>query len=279
MADQIDQLRQTIQDLINVLGKGGKPTPATKEEDDARKKSAAAFAQFGNSVKGMLAGFVGIGAALKGLQGTREGYQLNYSTQHIFFEIANALRAPIRWLTNELEGLARVMHVVNTAGPGGGGIVGNTWKHYIDPYGLRKQIEADANRNFAGAPQAVRDRHPELSALSDAKMYRNLHPNVAYIPDAVLERQAREGKLSGYRQAAPRPRGAIAGDQQLQPMMHSEFGDVAGLQQKMQALSTDNPAQKRGLSLVETIAKAVVKMAYDETTANNMFPDDGLARD
>jgi hypothetical protein len=274
VADQIDQLRQTIQELITVLGKGGKPSPATKEEDDARKKSAAAFSQFGNAIKGMLTGFVGIGAALKGLQGTREGYQLSFSTQHLFYEIANALRAPIRFITNELEGLARVMHRVNTAGPGGAGVVGNAWKHYTDPYGLRKQIEADANKNFAGTSQAVRDRHPELSSLSDAKMYRNLHPGIAYIPDAVLERQAREGKLKDYRKAAPRPPGA-SGDQPLQPMFHSEFGDVAGLQQKMQALSTENPAQKRGLSLIETIAKAVIKMAYDESRANTMFPEDG----
>jgi hypothetical protein len=44
----------------------------------------------------------------------------------------------------------------------------------------------------------------------------------------------------------------------------------------MQALSTENPAQERGLSLIETIAKAVIKMAYGQKTADDMFPENSL---
>ena len=38
-----------------------------------------------NRVVGVAAGFASIGSVLRGLEGTREGYQLGYSIQHIFF--------------------------------------------------------------------------------------------------------------------------------------------------------------------------------------------------
>jgi hypothetical protein len=107
-------------------------------------------------------------------------------------------------------------------------------------------------------PDAQREKHPDWAAREDLIINRNLHPEAAGLNPEVLERQIQEGKIKapiGHKPGLPGQE-----DDHLQPMLHTSFEDVAGLQQKMQALSTENPAQERGLSLVEQIFNVLVKI-------------------
>jgi hypothetical protein len=318
MASEIENLRLAIIDLTVNLKSGGKgtatpamatpamatPAQAASASDMHVKATTKATSGFSGlaAVMGKFAlGLASVGTVLKGLSGTREGYHLDYAMNHIFFEIADMMRGPIRFITNELEGLARVLHYTNKASGNSGATAGGTvagsvgwagagWAaggpvigaisgfgHYIVE-GLtgdinRDKVNADALKDTARLSDKTRQRHPDIAALSDAETDRRMHPDAVQTPKAVLERQAREGKLKGYNHKAPELPGGGRGNDHIQPILTTSFGDVAGLQAKLQALSTENPAQERGLSLIETIAKAVLKMAYGQAEADKAFPE------
>ena len=249
MSDEIDKLTKALEDLTAHLKSGGgsglgggSPTPSKpKQEESGFKAMASSMGQFA-------VGLLSVGTVLKGLSGTREGYQLDYAANHLFYEIADMMRGPVRFITNELEGLARVMHHVNAASPSG------AESPYANPWGPNSKRWEESHFQSVLFP-----------GMGDGKrMHRALGPDD---PDPDDPRFARLPK-----KVADRHRGMNI-DDHLQPILHTSFGDVAGLQQRMQALSTENPAQEKGLSLIETIAKAVIKMAYNQETADNMFPE------
>ena len=169
------------------------------------RQASQGFEALAGKMKSFGLSLVSVGSVLKGLQGTREGYQLNYSLNHLFFEIADLLRDPIRIITRELEGFANVIHAVNASGDKANGI----------------------------GPMNV--LAPEI------KVFKQLW-NIS------------QGKKDID---APTPHN--------QPILHTSFGDVQGLQNRLQALSTENPAQARGLSLIESIYNVLVSI-------NNSLP-------
>src|SRR5579862_1606530 len=87
------------------------------KEEEAFAKLAENFNKLNQRIVGTVAGFATLGTIFRGLQNTREGYQLGYAIQHVFFEIANALRGPIRAMIQEFEGFAKVIRAVGDAAP------------------------------------------------------------------------------------------------------------------------------------------------------------------
>src|SRR5580700_10600488 len=104
-----------------LLGSPSAPQPQRQDQrlDSETKKAAAGFGLLNTK----LLAFAGVvAAATRGLDGTKEGYLLGYSIQHVFFEIADMLRTPIRIITNEIEGFARVLRAINQSSGGVGGV-------------------------------------------------------------------------------------------------------------------------------------------------------------
>jgi hypothetical protein len=181
-----------------------------KKQHDSFAKLNSIFTSLNSKVFSTVGAFASVAAVVRGLQGTIEGNRLDYSIQHIFFEIADALRGPVRFLTGELEGLANVVKFAN------------------------QEIEqrGHINENF------------------DALVQGGIGGMIGHMMGVAL-RDAKNAAL-GQQQ--------IAGSEHLKPLLKTSFGDVAGLQQRIQQLSTENPAQQRGLSLVETIYNVLVKI-------------------
>ena len=267
----------------------------------------------------------GAGAVLKGLSGTREGYHLDYAINHIFFEMADALRGPIRFITNELEGLARVIRAVSRSGEGAEtNIVGTLTsprraadksiaidqenlrtreaeqQSYASSFSLaekgvreknqpmedlgvkqltrgRDQANADYQRELRGL---TRGRSPDgEEALKDAARSKDQYArgleHIGVLRDQLKGQPAQ--KMPGPLQrpeAAPGMKPSKA-DEHLQPIMHVSFGDVAGLQGKLQALASENPAQERGLSLVENCYNMLVRIYNKLSVGDSMteIPD------
>ena len=64
-------------------------------------------------------------------------------------------------------------------------------------------------------------------------------------------------------------------------MLTTSFGDVTGLQGMIQKLSTENPAQERGLSLIEIIYNVLVKI-FNKLPGNDKLteiPDPAIKKD
>ncbi len=200
MPATVDDLHKTLQDILAATrGSGGSSAP-TNPLPKATHDTASGFGELSKKMLQAAAGFATIGTVLRGLEGTREGYLLNYSMQKIFFEIADMLRDPIRIITRELSGLGNVLHAMNSAPSNSG---------------LNKVLAL-------GSPAAD-------------VMTRLYH------------------RLTGTEAAA-------AASPHLAPMYHTSYGGVEGLQQKYQQLSTENPAQEKGISLVESIYNLLAKI-------------------
>lgn len=307
----------------------GKGTGDTQNKDD--KEVAKAAGSFGLLNSKMLAFAAVVGAATKGLDGTKEGYLLGYSIQHVFFEIADMLRTPIRLITREIEGFARVLHVVNATSTPKNGIPGLPVIPFVTTpfHQLNSIIQETTDQNEAteqnkqnllanrsgladvGARNhdeqryqlGMRQMREESSRLADAieKERGSLKidignggigwhqdPNVQLKQqyDANIKRSeqlhadmagkpAQNSPKQGAVGIANTPDGKPQQDPHLQPALTVSFGDVAGLQAQMQKLATENPAQEKGLSLIEQIAKAVFTIAYGDGVASKMFPDQG----
>ena len=205
----------------------------------------------------------GLAAVLRGLQGTREGYLLNYSTQHVFYEIADALRGPIRLIINEIEGFANVLHMLNIGSAINpqkelGGVLGTVGSLAQGKYGAAAQkIGVMA---FSGNPIMEAIAHHGIGEPSGL---------TRHVKDMIAA-----GKLKSPEESA-KARARAQDQAHLQPMLQVSFGNVADLQNKMQQLVTENPAQERGLSFVENIYNVLVKILNAIPWADKMseIPD------
>jgi hypothetical protein len=229
-----------------------------------------------------------VGTVLRGLSGTREGHQLDYATNHLFYEIADMLRGPIRFITNELEGLARVMHVINAADTHENIGVTAATAYAASKFGVTGAFGSGAGFGFAGTRQyggynyftgrrnddKEQEQQQGWSVFPVTRKYGGYNYFTGkYNDDVPTGKRGEDPKIDWNKKAAADKK--VAADH-IQPILSTSFGNVADLQNKMQALSTENPAQERGLSLIETIAKAVIKMAYGQKTADDMFPENSL---
>ena len=348
-----------------------------QQQEDAKRKSANGFMSLATGMGKFAAGLVTVGTVLKGLSGTREGYLLDYSFQHLFFEIADMLRGPIRFITNEIEGLARVFHAFSAhAGksPGGdaasdlvkvaetpvviGAAIGSKFGYMgtlagaafggaltykvlsmAPALGIRlappiaaymlghDTIKAMLKGDWAGAgysaTQATQGYNPflsdahyyamksaapgskewreKVSANDDSNWTQKFDKNKGYWEkfnptsqqweddkrevrkpgesmEDVRKRIPDYDKLTGKNTG--KPRGDAPDnkkDEHNQPLLHVSFGDTAGLQQRMQQLVTENPAQEKGLSLIEMCYNMLVKI-YNKAAGDQMqeIPDPSI---
>ena len=316
------------------------PTPATKPVGDLDKSAKGASFSLGK----LTAGFLTVGTILKGLQGTKEGYLLNYSFQHLAFELADMFRGPIRFITRELEGLARVIRFAESGGGGrsapigpvgstiGGFAVGGPMGALVTGMGsvlsskvddLRDRLNfAEANRltenrtysgSMAITEKGIREQKPQYEALGFGQLEEGradrarevaridaipfLMKTLGDLDEKKRAEEMRDLYASGIdqmkglkRELADQPAQQMAtkptfgavkpvatdskDSRHLEPILNTSFGGVTELWQKMQALSTENPAQEKGLSLIEQIAKWVYMIAHPTTTeaeADKMF--------
>ena len=310
---------------IDVKGPGGASSAGHASANALAPAVAKTAGSFGLLNSKLLVFAGAIGAAIKGLQGTKEGYLLDYSINHVFFEIADMLRAPIRAITREIEGFAHVMHAVGSTN-GGKGIFSSFYdtrdalKNIVDTGEQNKANQQSQftdqaslaevgarNHNEAQYHAGIRQLQAESDRLGKAiDADKKEHPLAVDIgfggnglpgigwhkdPNVALKEQydmaiKKNKELHDNMAGKPAqntnlpPSGHQAGGETkskaeppLQPQLTVSFGDVAGLQSQMQKLATENPAQEKGLSLVEQIAKAVFTIAYGGDEANKMFPD------
>ena len=281
-----DRLRQVTSHLYQMVNASGK-TPRQflewnkggderyfqevgKREVEEKKKATTGFSLLSNK---MLTFGAAVAAVTRGLQGTREGYLLGYSTQHVFFEIADMLRGPIRWITNEIEGFARVVHTINTSnamvnptrgGLGGGSLetaknrlTGNKSDNWVRNKAGELVPPGKENTNYRDQTWAQWFRFEGPADFSDKKRSKHRWEEVF---GAAADRDRAAGN------PLPPPMQKIGGtekkpiDDHLQPLFHAEFGAIEELQNKMQALSVENPAQEHGLSLIEQIYNLLAKI-------------------
>lgn len=296
-----------------------KNTEVFKRFDDTRKQEAArsaataqapappsqAPAKTGNlfgAMNSKMIEFIGslgvVGAVLRGLSGTREGFFLNYSMNHIFFEIADMLRGPVRFITNELEGFAQVLHALNRSNDGNkifnpqkivqqaqdqeqaninfnareADVGSRNHDDKLYQLGLKglqrqserlgKEIEADKQKNGDWAVDigfgGIRwhNDNPEMQDKKNKKARID-----SEIETAQQQHQKFAAQPAQHEKVGPvHVVGGKEADDHLMPMLTASFGAVADLQNKMQQLATENPAQTRGLSLVENCYNTLVKI-------------------
>ena len=336
---------------------------ATKDETHARKETTSGLGAMASKMKAFGMSMVNKGVVLKGLHDTIEGFQLNYASNHFAYELADLLRGPIRFIINELEGLARVMHAVShsqlgkpagwgvagwgVAGAMAGGmiaggmgavvggaagiLVGVTVGPLSDAIENTARMKADNiynkeklySKRYEMAERGIQEHNPVKYERGMASMHKGwadaeaVHQKAKSLkwawdtrdmPSRAEQLQANKDKaqyelgihqlerlkrnVDANPQANPAHKipakqnfdattssGKKKEDEHIQPIQHAQFMGVEDLQNRMIQMTLENPAQEKGLSLIETIAKAIVKMAYGEAESNKLFPDDPIRRD
>lgn len=312
--------RARLRAYMAVKGDGGSALPPSinassggeSEESKAAKKTASGFGLLNTK---MLAFAAVVGVAIKGLQGTKEGYLLDYSVQHVFFEIADMLRGPIRFITREIEGFARVLHTINQSSGGNGplGIVDAATNKAIN---LEQSTKANQQNLFTqqagNADIGARNHNERLYDLGIRQMQsesdrlgRDIEkqrgkwqvdvdfngvgwhkdPNVALKAqyDSAIEQTkrlhedmksqpAQNTSKQGPARIADANGQQVKGEPHLQPQLTVSFGAVEGLQSQLQKLATENPAQEKGLSLVEQIYNVLVSINNSMPAAKHIEP-------
>lgn len=267
MASEIEELRLAIVDLTNVLkSANGKPLPTAPQASQPTLSRPSGqndpFKQLSFSMKGFSTSLISVGTILRGLHGTREGTQLDYAMNRVFFEIADMLRDPIRLITRELLGLANVIGAVNRSEGGPANALGSTIR------GIDKvKNEGDwtsirgLNKKAEGASEAIEGA---ISPIDRFDIVSSARKKFVGTGKAIGDWADKKLGLVG----PPAPEQEETKKKQsehLPPQYSASFGRPEDLWSKMQALVTQNPEMQRELSLLESIYNVLVSI-------NNMVP-------
>lgn len=314
MADQIDALRKAIEDLTVEIRQGGgsalgakPPAPAPKP-----KSSEHPLASFSAALLKAIPLIGGVGV-IAGLRDTREGYQLQYQLGRLSYELADLVRGPLMMFAREIAGAGNVMHAINRspdlrhigAGAAIGGMIGGapgaaagaavgssldhpastlagvgTFSYLASVFGTKLAAGVGAAFYAVGAtvgPAVEKALAPkgDISLMDSIRIgarggAQQINPHLSEILRAASK------------EPAAKRQEAVDDEGHLQPIMHTSFGSLEGLQNTMQALVTENPAidlAQRELTVIEKIYNLIADWINGSGGHAVLIPDPAIKRD
>lgn len=251
---------------------------------------------FGAALRKAVPLLAGVGV-LAGLRDTVEGNTLQYELSRLSYELADLVRGPLRWFIEEMHGAANVMHAFNAGSSGtirnpvtaaltgsvlgltGAAIAGTASGAVSFGSGITHQLRTIINPN----KEAVRDQMQDNSERILADQYWKQDGNADQMAQNNLSNGWFQHSISDERrkqiadlvvmEKERNKNGQVPmrdyskdkkPDDHITPIMHASFEAFDQLQNKMQALISDNPIdiQKRELTMIELIYNLFVEVAH-----------------